>query len=238
LAFYTYPTAVDTMSWPNFWAFILGSTLFMLGIDSSFSAIEASVTVISDTQWGSKMPRAFIAFVLCLVGFIGSIPFCFNWGFIFFDIVDHYLTAYLLNLIGILQAFGCGWFFDVADTIAKSNKHKNSLYVLSFGYWIPLMIITIVFTITKDNTLGYIIFAVCQLLVIITSFIISGMPFGQWYNEIMMCGVRKIAYACSQITRKDENEVMWWEPIFAFYWGITTKFINPCILMFILLGIF
>lgn len=54
-----------------------------------------------------------VAFVLCVIGFIGSIPFCCNWGFIVFDVVDHYLCAYLLNLIGILQAFGCGWFFDL-----------------------------------------------------------------------------------------------------------------------------
>lgn len=112
LAFYTYPTAIDLMSFQNFWAFILGSTLFMLGIDSSFSAIEATSTVICDTTWGKRAPRMFVAFVLCIIGFVGSVPFCCNWGFIIFDVVDHYLCAYLLNLIGILQAFGCGWFFD------------------------------------------------------------------------------------------------------------------------------
>jgi len=49
LAFITYPTAIDTMANPNIWAIILGLTLFMLGIDSSFSAIEATSTVICDT---------------------------------------------------------------------------------------------------------------------------------------------------------------------------------------------
>lgn len=114
LAFISYPTAIDTMSVPNLWAFLLGMTLFMLGIDSSFSAIEATSTVICDTAWGGVVPRMFVAFVLCVIGFLGSIPFCFNWGFTLFDVVDHYLCAYLLLLIGILQAFGCGWFFDAA----------------------------------------------------------------------------------------------------------------------------
>ena len=102
LAFFTYPTAIDNMSMPNLWAFLLGATLFLLGIDSSFSAIEASSTVICDTTWGKKMPRMFTVFILCVIGFIGSIPFCCNWGFVLWDVVDHYLTAYLLNLIGIL----------------------------------------------------------------------------------------------------------------------------------------
>jgi SNF family Na+-dependent transporter len=116
LAFFTYPTAIDTMSGKNFWAFLLGFTLFLLGIDSSFSAIEATSTVICDTTLKGKIPRMFIAFILCLFGFIGSLPFCSNWGFILFDVVDHYLCAYLLLMIGILQAFGCGWFFDLKKT--------------------------------------------------------------------------------------------------------------------------
>jgi SNF family Na+-dependent transporter len=102
LAFISYPTAIDKMSVPNLWAFLLGLTLFMLGIDSSFSAIEATSTVICDTAWGGVVPRMFVAFVLCVIGFLGSIPFCFNWGFTLFDVVDHYLCAYLLLLIGIL----------------------------------------------------------------------------------------------------------------------------------------
>merc|ERR1712025_447878 len=81
LAFITYPTAIETMKGSNFWAVLLGSTLFMLGIDSSFSAIEATSTVICDTAWKGMAPRMFVAFVLCLIGFAGSVPFCANWGF-------------------------------------------------------------------------------------------------------------------------------------------------------------
>lgn len=102
LAFITYPTAIDELGWPNLWALLLGLTLFMLGIDSSFSAIEATSTVICDTAWAGRAPRMFIAFLLCLVGFVGSAPFCCNWGFILFDVVDHYMCNYLLLLIGIL----------------------------------------------------------------------------------------------------------------------------------------
>merc|ERR1719273_513504 len=130
LAFITYPTAIDTMSAPNLWALILGSTLFMLGIDSSFSAIEATSTVICDTAWKGMAPRMFVAFILCVIGMIGSIPFCLNYGFVLFDVVDHYLCAYLLNIIGILQAFGCGWFFDVANNSKKSDGHWLALRIL------------------------------------------------------------------------------------------------------------
>jgi len=102
LAFIAYPTACDMMPASNVWAVILGLTLFLLGIDSAFSMVEATSTVICDTPAGKKYPRMFVAFVLCFAGFIFSIPFCTNWGFVLFDVIDHYLCAFLLVLVGIL----------------------------------------------------------------------------------------------------------------------------------------
>jgi len=48
LAFIAYPTACDMMQWSNLWAFLLGCTLFLLGVDSAFSMVEATSTVITD----------------------------------------------------------------------------------------------------------------------------------------------------------------------------------------------
>merc|ERR1719313_2441137 len=121
LAFIAYPTAVDMMKWSNLWAFLLGMTLFLLGIDSAFSMVEATSTVITDLQTLKHVPRSFIAFVICFAGFLFSIPFCTNWGFVLFDVIDHYLCTYLLLLVGIFQCFGCGWAFDVETTVNKSE---------------------------------------------------------------------------------------------------------------------
>lgn len=225
------------MSWSNLWAFILGCTLFMLGIDSSFSAIEATSTVLCDTTWGKHYPRMFVAFVLCLIGFLGSIPFCMNFGFLLFDVVDHYLTAYLLNLIGILQAFGCGWFFDVAPTMAKSEAHSKSLLFLSFSYWGGLLTTALITTIMDEVQIGFIVFGIIFVISSIVSFVISGLPFWTFYEEVYMCGVRKIGYACSQMGRFEKSKKQWWEPAFVFYWGVLIKFVNPCLLTFILFGI-
>jgi solute carrier family 6 GABA transporter-like protein 1 len=123
LVFIAYPTAFDNMNIPNFWMILLAFTLYTLGIDSAFSMVEATATVINDTKWGSQFPQSFVAFVLCVLGFILSIPFCTNWGFVLFDVVDHYLSNFLLIIVGILQCFGCGWGFDYENTLAKSTSH-------------------------------------------------------------------------------------------------------------------
>jgi SNF family Na+-dependent transporter len=101
LAFIAYPTAVDMMKWSNFWALLLGLVLFLLGIDSAFAMVEATATVVADLQTLRNVPKAFIAFALNFFGFVISIPFCTNWGFVLFDVIDHYLCTYLLFLVGI-----------------------------------------------------------------------------------------------------------------------------------------
>merc|ERR1719317_177106 len=112
----------------------------------------------------SGPPRMFIAFVLCVLGFIGSFPFCFNWGFILFDVVDHYLCAYLLLLIGILQAFGCGWFFDASDTMEKSPEHRMSILILGFSYWVLLLLIGTITVAVDQGVVGFFVFMVCFLI--------------------------------------------------------------------------
>ena len=49
LAFVAYPAAIETMSYANAWSIILGFTLFSLGIDTSFSPLEATATVLVDS---------------------------------------------------------------------------------------------------------------------------------------------------------------------------------------------
>jgi SNF family Na+-dependent transporter len=134
---------------PNLWAIMLSITLFTLGVDSAFSMVEATATVICDTKWGKQFPRAFVAFLLCLLGFVLSIPFCTNWGFFLLDVVDHYLANYLLILVGILQCAGCGWGFDVERTHEKSAFHEKSLKYLTKSFWLIVILFGIIFPSVK-----------------------------------------------------------------------------------------
>lgn len=238
LAFVSYPTAIDTMAGSNFWAFLLGFTLFLLGIDSSFSAIEATSTVICDTAWNGKAPRMFIAFILCVIGFLGSIPFCTNWGFILFDVVDHYLCAYLLLLIGILQAFGCGWFFEADKNMAKSHGHYKAIMFLGVFYWVTLIIIGTATVFTEVALIGMLIYFPILIVAIGFAFVLAKLSWADFYSDVLMCGVRTIGYACSQMGRSDKSVMQWWEPAFVFYWCLTVKYINPMLLFFILMSIF
>lgn len=112
LAFVAYPAAIETMQFSNLWSIVLSLTLFTLGIDTAFSLVEAISTVLWDTEWGRTLPRKLIALIICVLGFCGSLMFVSSWGYTFFDVVDHYISVYLMLLVGLLECLGAGWVFQ------------------------------------------------------------------------------------------------------------------------------
>ena len=123
LAFIAYPAAIEEMAGSNGWALILSITLFTLGIDSAFSLLEAASTVMQDSPMFEKMPRKLIALILCVLGALGSLLFSFNWGFTYFDVVDHFLNVYLMLLLGIMECFGAAWVYGVKELLSgRTNR--------------------------------------------------------------------------------------------------------------------
>lgn len=239
LAFIAYPTAIDSMDGSNAWCVVLGLTLFLLGIDSAFSMVEATSTVICDTPTGRKIPRTLVAFVLCCLGFLLSVPFCTNWGFFLFDVVDHYLCIYLLLLIGILQCLGVGWGFDAADTAAKSKTHQQSLMILTLSYWALSLYTAGVCVVNEDvggGVWAWLFRVFCFSLFPSLVVAYPSMGFWGWYNDICMCGVKKIGYSFTSLGRYDVRIRGTTEPLFVFYWGVLIKYLIPFVLMVILIS--
>lgn len=240
LAFIAYPTAVDLMPASNFWAIILGATLFLLGVDSAFAMVEAASTVICDTPTGKKYPRLFVAFVLCFGGFVFSVPFCTNWGYVLFDVIDHYLCVFLLLLVGIFQCAGVGWAFDVANKCALSAGHKTAIKMLTASYWVSLTVWGVVFASLEMKMVGMLSFIPLLAVFLVASKFLSGLPWGTWFEEVMMCSVAKLAFAMSCLTREKGKQAVRrpWEYVYMVYWGLCIKYVIPVVLWFILVDSF
>merc|ERR1712060_486783 len=124
--------------------------------------IEATSTIIHDqSKKGEedKYSRWKVSAILCAVGFVISTIFCSNWGFTYFDVVDHYLANYLMLLVGILQCFGACWMYKVHDSRDAAIKLREAgnldeavkeetvylaIKIIAIGYWVPLLILGIV----------------------------------------------------------------------------------------------
>ena len=232
LAFVAYPAAIETMPSPNFWAIILGITLFTLGIDSSFSMLEAVSTVMSDAYMFRDMPRKLLALLLCLVGAISSIFFSYNWGFTYFDVVDHFLNVYLMLLIGILETAGVGWVYEANEIIEKGGPPvKTAVIIWAVGYWASLILCGILTFFVLEGEMVYIgplLNVVLCVLAAIVSMAMSGLGCSGWYKTIFMGGVRKLGRVLTKLSKEVGNDKQeWWENPFEFYWGFMIKYWCP-----------
>jgi NSS family neurotransmitter:Na+ symporter len=107
LAFIAFPRATsmpddDQAAW--FLLFII--FIIFTGIDTSMARMESFVTNIIDY---TKYNRMLVVSGVGILGIIISIPFSSNYGWIIFDLVDHYIQSYVIIIICVLQCVAIGW---------------------------------------------------------------------------------------------------------------------------------
>lgn len=237
LAFIAYPAAIETMPAPNLWALILSITLFTLGIDSSFSMLEAASTVMQDSVMFRGWSRKLIALVLVSSGSVFSIVFCFNWGFTYFDVVDNYLNVYLMLLLGVLETFGAGWVYEAKEILAVP-KFKIPFLINAVGFWVAVLVIPAasVFSGSSEGWIGLPAFWAWMLIIWIVSWKLSKATFSEWLSNVGFSGVRKLSRFMVNLSKlQGENHREKWEPVFEYWWGFSIKYFVPFALSFLIM---
>lgn len=242
LAFVAFPTAMSEMPGANFWNIILFLNLFLLGIDSAFSMIEAATTVIYDQY--KTLPRMVLALILCISGALAGLLYTSNAGLVALDVIDHYINVYCMILLGILQCFGVGWIHEVSDNISKRNIPKKAFMILTLGFWIPLILFCVIsfFAFPEELApIGLLLFLVCFLISLFLSWKASGLKYQEFNQFVAMAGVRRLAKAITRLMytendteaqkkRKDKLAM-----IFEYWWGVSIKYLIPASLVWVMI---
>lgn len=142
LAFVTFPTAIHEMGG---WAVPIGVMFFLmlltLGIDSAFSLVEAASTAISDEL---QIDRHKVTIWLCWIGAIAGLLFITQAGFYWLDVVDHWMNAWGLVIIGFLEVVFFGWFFNIEILRAHLDKYgeikAGPLWVIIIKFVAPIIL--------------------------------------------------------------------------------------------------
>jgi NSS family neurotransmitter:Na+ symporter len=144
LAFVAYPKAVSLMPAGNLFGAIFFFCLFVAGMSSSISIVEAFSSAIID-KFGFS--RKAVVNTVCIIGFMGSVVFATEAGLFWLDILDHFLTHYGLVVVGIFECVLVGWLFK----LKVMRRHINKISSIKLGKWwdilikyfIPLVLVTI-----------------------------------------------------------------------------------------------
>ena len=122
LAFIAYPMAVGMMPGGNIFGAIFFLCLFIAGMSSSISIMEAFTAALVD-KFGYR--RRTVVHFLSIAGFMGSIIFATRGGLYWLDITDHFLNQYGLVAVGVIECVLVGWFYKIGAIKKHINKHSS-----------------------------------------------------------------------------------------------------------------
>jgi len=137
LAFIMFPYGLSTIPGGHFWCVCFFSMLFLLGIDSAFSMIEAITTVVSDMELAKRLSwsKPSVTQATCLVCFMFGTIYTMDTGLDNFDIVDHYVNTYNLLTCGFVECYATAWIYKIEDQIARVGERcvytYNALCLMS-----------------------------------------------------------------------------------------------------------
>lgn len=160
--------------------------------------------------------------------------FCSSWGFTYFDVVDRYISVYLMFILGIGQCCAAAWFFRAEDIFA--GKHRASAMVLTVTYWLGLLVMGPVTVFAFDKAylwIGGVIFWVVLLAAVLLSFVIRGANTSceEWCKEVLFYGAYELAKMVADRSSENLNkENKWWTNLFIGWWGFSIKYFIPWVL--------
>jgi len=143
LVFKVFPAVLLTFEAAGFFSFLFFFMLFLLGIDSAFSMIEACTTVICDTDFARKngLTKAWVSLVLCIGGFLIAVAFCTDVGPYHMDLFDDYVNTKGMIFVGIMEAFSLGWVYQQEKQCEMVGSAAVNIF--NGGYWGCLVFSTI-----------------------------------------------------------------------------------------------
>jgi len=117
LVFGSFPVALGTLPGGEHWIRLFFVMLFLLGIDSAFSFVEAFLVCLQDASsvMANIKPKT-TCFIITIVAWLFSLLYATDAGLFFLDTVDYYIN-FVMILVGFFQCFAAGWIYNFSEQI-------------------------------------------------------------------------------------------------------------------------
>ena len=135
LAFVAFPQVFTLMGplWGKLMGVLFFTALVFAGITSSLSLIETFTSSFIDKTGADRKK---VATVAGIIGVISSMMYATGAGLYLLDIIDHYINAYVITSLGMVEAILIGWVVGAE----KMRAHSNAISYIKLGAWWEIMI--------------------------------------------------------------------------------------------------
>lgn len=169
LAFVVYPAALAKLPvWVTFFGFLFFIVLLLLGVDSAFSLLETVSAALAD-KFDFSRPVA--TTITAVFSFLAGLPLATSAGLYWLDIIDHFLMAYVITLVAILECVAVGWIFGARRFAREVNRTAEikigPIFSILIKFFTPLVLaITIVISFIQELRHPYEGYPLSAILVI------------------------------------------------------------------------
>ena len=153
LAFIVYPAALAQLPvWVTFFGGLFIVVLLLLGIDSAFSLLETVAASLAD-KFPLSRPQA--TTITAVVSFLAGLPLATSAGIYWLDIMDHFIMAYVITVVAVLECLAVGWIWGAQNFAAEVNKTAEIRIGPIFSFLVrfltpAVLTVTIILTFFKE----------------------------------------------------------------------------------------
>ncbi|XP_046367052.2 sodium- and chloride-dependent glycine transporter 1-like isoform X1 [Haliotis rufescens] len=163
IGFIVYPEAVSLLPFSQLWSVLFFLVVLMMGVDSMFGNIEAALGCIEDIlprRFHTKHLQTIMAAVLMSVVFLLGLLFTTSAGMYMYQLLDWYVAAVALFVIGTLECIIVGWCYGMkrfaVDVEAMIGKQLPIVFKLLCFIFVPVILTVAMFlTVTSYEPPSY-----------------------------------------------------------------------------------
>ncbi|MCP4474805.1 MAG: neurotransmitter symporter family protein [Gammaproteobacteria bacterium] len=134
LTFIILPKALSLMPYmPRLLSIVFYVTLVGLAFTSIVSMTEAIVAALMDSP--RKIKRQYYLLAVCILAFLGSILYIQSNGLYILDIIDHFISGYILVTVGLTECLLIGWLYNSRRLAHEINKMSGARVSFVFIWW-------------------------------------------------------------------------------------------------------
>lgn len=158
LAFIVFPKALSLIPYPHILSFLFFLCLLTLAVDSAFALLETLCAALVDRF--PRYSRSSLLIFSTVVCAVISLIYTTGSGLYFLDVVDHFVSDYLLVGTVLLQCIAFGWIANTEEWRRYINSISDirigSIWTFSLRFICPLaLIILLSFSLYSDFSTPY-----------------------------------------------------------------------------------
>ncbi|XP_067651538.1 sodium- and chloride-dependent betaine transporter-like [Haliotis asinina] len=150
IGFVVYPEALSLLPVPQLWSVLFFLALLVLGIDSMFVTMETVVVTLEELFSrflpGTKYLHGLMAVLYVILVFAMGLPLTTRGGMYIYQLLDSYLAAVSLLLIGFLECVVIAWLYGIrrfsVDVEYMMGRQPPVIYKILCSFVTPALLLT------------------------------------------------------------------------------------------------